>query len=216
VGTSARSENQTMAKANRSAETTLLVPVERIEHTILLIRGQKVLLDRSLATLYGVPVRQLNQAVKRNRNRFPPDFMFQLTWEETRALRSQSVILGPRAHLRFRPYAFTEHGAVMLAAVLSSPVAVQASVTVVRAFVRLRELLSSNEQFRRKLDEIERQLSDHDQKITVAFDAIRQLMDESQDEEETEAKRKKIGYHSERDLQASMTKPRPRAKGKDR
>jgi hypothetical protein len=190
-----------MPAKKRGSRSTSLVPVERVQRSILVVRGYKVLLDRDLSEIYAVPVKQLNQAVRRNIDRFPPDFMFQLTWEESRGLRSQIVTLEPGKHLRYRPFAFTEHGAVMLASVLNSPVAVQASIAVVRAFVRLRELLSSNEQFRRKLDDIEQRLSDHDEKLGVAFDAIRQLMDESEEAEAGKGK-PRIGYQTEAERQA--------------
>ena len=153
------------------------------------------MLDSDLAALYGVATKMLVRAMKRNAARFPPDFVFRLTGKEFQALRYHIGTSKPGSGgRRYAPYAFTEHGAVMIATVLNSPVAVQASIAVVRAFVRLRELLSTNEQFRRKLDEIERKLSDHDDKIAVAFDAIRQLMDEPESEAPP---RRRIGYESE-------------------
>jgi hypothetical protein len=187
-----------MANVKKAAKTTTdglrsVIPVERIERSILLIREQRVLLDLHLAALYGVPVKQLNQAVKRNADRFPADFMFQLTWDESRVVRSQIVTL-QRGHLRYQPHAFTEHGAVMLASVLKSDTAITVSIQVVRAFVRLRQMISSNEQMRRKLSRIERKLQDHDQHFAAVFDAIRQLMDE---EEGKAPKRPPIGYDTE-------------------
>src|SRR5512135_2771136 len=124
-----------------------LVPLEGIESKILQMRGRRVMLDRDLAGLYGVETRVLNQAVSRNKERFPDDFMFQLTLAEGKAvmaLRSQLVILKRGQNIKFRPYAFTEHGAVMLANVLRSPVAMRASIQVVRAFVRLRQMLATH------------------------------------------------------------------------
>jgi hypothetical protein len=152
-----------------------LVPVERIAGAIVLLRGHKVLLDSALAALYGVEVRTLNQAVRRNRERFPADFMLQLTTEEVARLRSQSVILkkGRGEHAKYRPYAFTEHGAVMLASVLSSPTAVETSVQIVRAFVRLRQMLGSNPELAQKLDALEKR---YDSQFRVVFQAIRELM----------------------------------------
>ncbi len=152
------------------------IPVHVVQSHILLVRGQKVILSADLASLYEVETRTLMQAVKRNAGRFPEDFMFQLNWEETRALRSQNVILESGGHFRFRPYAFTEHGAIMAASVLNSPRAVEVSVYVVRAFVKLRELLASNKELAKKLDELERKLSAHDKAIVQLVEAIRQLM----------------------------------------
>jgi hypothetical protein len=158
-----------------SKKSTALIPVERIQDSILIIRGQKVMLDRDLAQLYEVSTGRLNEAVKRNIERFPNDFMFQLTGEEMTNLISQFAISrwGGRRHL---PYVFTEHGAIMLASVLNSPRAVKASVYVVRAFVRLREFISSHGELARKLDELERKVAGHDSDIGTLFAAIRQLM----------------------------------------
>lgn len=171
---------------------------DEIERRILVLRGHKVLLDSDLATAYGVSVKQLNQAVRRNAERFPPDFMFRLSPEEMRALRSQIVTLDvPPArgrHRKYPPYAFTEHGAVMLSAVLHSPAAVQASIQVARAFVRLRQLILTSDKLRRKLARIETKLQDHDERFAVVFDAIRQLMDH----DDEEAARPLIGYETER------------------
>jgi len=150
-------------------------PVENISHSIMLIRGHRVLLDTALAALYGVASKALNQAVRRNRDRFPADFMFQLTAEETARLRSQSVTLdaGRGRHRKYRPYAFTEQGVAMLSGVLRSRAAVRVNVEIMRAFVRLRRILDSNAELARKLDELERR---HDGQFRTVFDAIRQLM----------------------------------------
>lgn len=153
------------------------VPSERIAHSILLLRGQKVLLDADLAELYGVETRVLVQAVKRNLERFPEDFMFQLDAEEAAALRSQSVISNAgRGGRRYAPYAFTEQGVAMLSSVLSSPQAIAVNIEVMRAFVRLREVLAGNKELAGKLVELERKLKGHDQAIAGILDAIRQLM----------------------------------------
>jgi phage regulator Rha-like protein len=163
-----------------------LVPVERIERAILSIRGEKVMLDSDLAQLYSVPTKVLNQAVKRNLNRFPPDFMFQLTKTEKAQVVTNCDHL---IHLKFSsnlPYAFTEHGALMLANVLNSERAAQTSVQVVRAFVRLRQMLASNAELARKLDAMEKK---YDAQFKVVFDAIRQLMSPP------EPKRREIGFH---------------------
>src|SRR3989475_5132743 len=151
-----------------------LIPTEQIERAIFLIRGHKVMLDADLARLYGVTVGRLNEAVKRNIERFPSDFMFQLTFQELRGLRSQIAISKKgRGGRRYAPYAFTEHGAIMAANVLNSGRAVQASVQVVRAFVKLRQMLASNAELARKLDELEKK---YDRQFKIVFEAIRQLM----------------------------------------
>src|SRR3989338_4316282 len=150
-----------------------LVPMERIERAIFVIRGQKVMLDADLAELYGVLTKVLNQAVKRNKERFPIDFMFQLTKEEKDEVVTNCDHL---KRLRFSPtlpHAFTEHVAIMLATILNSPVAVQASIQVVRAFVKLREILATHKDLARKLNEMEKK---YDAQFKVVFDAIRQLM----------------------------------------
>ena len=161
---------------SRSADTQL-VPVEQVEKLIHLARGEKVLLDSDLATLYGVTTGNLNKAVKRNRQRFPSDFMFQLSDEEAAGLIFQSGISKQRGgRRRSLPYAFTEQGVAMLSSVLRSERAVQVNVAIMRAFVGLRRMLSANEDLARKLGELERRLEGHDQAIRSLFDAIRQLM----------------------------------------
>jgi len=160
-----------------TTEIQAIVPAGRIESRIFLIRGCKVMLDSDLAVLYQVNTKRLNEQVKRNRERFPEDFTLQLTPEETGTLRSQFATSNRRrGGRRYRPYAFTEHGAVMLASVLNSPVAVQASIQVVRAFIRLREITSTHEELRRKLTEQEKRIEGHDDHIAALFEAIRQLM----------------------------------------
>ncbi len=147
--------------------------LQRIENVIRLIRGEKVILDKELAQLYGTDTRTLIQAVKRNLQRFPEDFMFRLTAEELGRLRSQIVISKGRGGRRYMPYAFTEHGAIMAANVLNSKRAVRASVQVVRAFVKLRQMVISNTELAHKLSELEQK---YDQQFKVVFQAIRQLM----------------------------------------
>jgi len=156
----------------------LLIPVERIGRAILLIRGQKVMLDRDLAELYGVPTKVLNQAVRRNRTRYPEDFMFQLSPEEFADWRSQIVTSNPAAKmgLRRKPYAFTEHGVAMLSSVLNSERAIEVNIAIMRAFVRLREILATHKDLARKLEDLERKLGQHDQHFQIVFEAIRQLM----------------------------------------
>jgi len=152
-----------------------LVPVERIEGAILLMRDKKVMLDADLASLYGVDTRVLVQAVKRNLDRFPADFMFQLSKEEVDFLRSQIVTLkrGRGQHSKYLPYAFTEQGVAMLSSVLHSPRAIQVNIEIMRAFVRLRRMLASHAELARKLDALEKK---YDVQFKAVFDAIRQLM----------------------------------------
>jgi hypothetical protein len=155
-------------------KATMLVPSEqRIEQAILLIRGQKVMLDADLADLYAVETKVLLQAVKRNRRRFPFDFMFQLTKEEFRNLRSQFVTSSLWGGRRYHPYAFTEQGVAMLSSVLHSDRAVEVNIEIMRAFVRLRQMLAGHKELARKVDELERK---YDAQFKVVFDAIRQLM----------------------------------------
>jgi hypothetical protein len=164
-----------------------LVPVERIERAILLIRGRKVMLDADLASLYGVETRVLVQAVRRNLGRFPEDFMFQLSKEEVDFLRSQIVTLkrGRGQHSKYLPYAFTEQGVAMLSSVLRSPRAIQVNIEIMRAFVRLRQMLASHAELARKLDALEQK---YDVQFKAVFDAIRQLM------VPPEPKRRPIGF----------------------
>lgn len=156
----------------KSAE--VMVPVERIERIILLIRGEKVILDADLASLYGVTTKRFNEQIRRNEGRFPVDFMFQLTAEEFANLRSQFATSSSRwGGRRYPPYAFTEHGAIMAANVLNSERAVAASVMVVRTFVRLRQLLSSHAELAQQLKEMEKR---YDSQFKEVFTAIRALM----------------------------------------
>ncbi len=166
-----------------------MVSTQEIEKLIRLIRGQKVMLDADLAELYGVQTRVLVQAVKRNSSRFPADFMFLLSNAEAKALRSQSVISkkgsGGR---RYLPFVFTEQGVAMLSSVLNSDRAVEINIHIMRAFVRLREMIASNKDLARKLDALERKLASHDVHIQSLFEAIRQLM------APPEPKKRKIGF----------------------
>ena len=168
----------------------LLISIEKVERCIFLIRRQKVMLDSDLARIYGVTTTRLNQQVQRNLDRFPSDFMFHLTQEEFDSLMLQSATSNARrGGRRKRPYAFTEHGAIMLATVLNSPIAVRASLQVVRAFVRLREMLASNVALAHKLDELERTLEGHDHAIRNLFKTLRQLLNPPR------PKRRPIGFH---------------------
>jgi phage regulator Rha-like protein len=163
--------------------TLLRMPKRRVtqafavESRILSLRHQRVILDADIAELYGVPVKVLNQQVKRNRHRFPPDFVFQLNAKEHEVLRSQIVTSKEgRGGRRYAPYAFTEHGAIMAATVLNSERAVQMSVFVVRAFVRLREMLATNRRLAGKMDELENRLDTHDSVIQELIENIKELM----------------------------------------
>jgi phage regulator Rha-like protein len=148
-----------------------------VESRILLLRHHRVILDADIAKLYGVPVKRLNEQVKRNQERFPFDFMFQLTEKEQRSLRSQiATSKKSRGGRRYTPYAFTEHGAIMTATVLNSKRAVQMSVFVVRAFVRLREMLATNRRLAGKLYELENRLDSHDSVILDLLGAMKELM----------------------------------------
>ena len=160
------------------ADKKLTAPVAQIESRILFIRGQKVMLDTDLAELYGVEIRRLNEQVRRNIERFPEDFMFQLSEKEFESLRSQIATLktGRGQHRKYPPYAFTEHGAIMAATILNTPRATEVSVYVVRAFVRLRETLAAHKGLAAKLEELERKVGAHDRAIAELIDAIRQLM----------------------------------------
>ena len=167
---------------------TQIIPGERIEKAIYLIRGEKVMLDRDLASLYEVETGALNRAVKRNLQRFPQDFMFQLTTEESEFLRCQiGISKKGRGGRRFLPYVFTEQGVAMLSSVLNSERAILVNIEIMRAFVKLRQLLASNAELSRRLNELE---SKYDKQFRVVFDAIRQLM-------ATPARgRKEIGFRS--------------------
>ena len=152
-------------------------PVADIAQAIVFLRGQRVLLDADLATLYDVTTKRFNEQVKRNLDRFPEDFMFQLTEEEFAALRSQFATSNVgRGGRRYLPYAFTEHGAIMAATILNSPRATEVSVYVVRAFVQLRNLLASNKEVMRRLTELGHKVSSHDQAIAGLINAISDLM----------------------------------------
>jgi hypothetical protein len=166
------------------------VPIDNVESAIYLVRGQRVMLDSDLAAIYGTSTMRLNEQVRRNRQRFPADFAFQLTPDEFKPLISQIAISKKgRGGRRKLPWAFTEHGAIMLASVLNSPIAVQASVRVVRAFVRLREMVAANAQLAARLKDLERRLDSHDEAIVELFAVLKRLL-----EPEVKPKRE-IGFH---------------------
>lgn len=152
-----------------------LIQPEQIEQVILLIRGQRVMLDRDLAALYGVETKNLNKAVQRNLDRFPEDFMFQLTAEEAECLRFQFGTLKRGQHFKYLPRVFTQEGVSMLSSVLRSPRAIQVNIAIMRVFVRLRETLALHKELAHKLAELERKIEGHDSSIRTLFDAIREL-----------------------------------------
>jgi hypothetical protein len=167
-----------------------VIPRERIEQSIYLIRGHKVMLDADLASLYGVPTKRLNEAVKRNRKRFPSDFMFRLTVAESVRLRSQIATSKPgRGGLRYVPYVFTENGVAMLSSVLNSDKAIRVNIEIMRVFTRLRELLSSHADLIRRLDNIEKK---YDKQFRIVFDTIRELISPPE-----EPPKPPIGFRSE-------------------
>jgi hypothetical protein len=192
---------------------TTLILVDQIELLIHEFRGQKVILDSDLAMLYGVETKALNRAVKRNPERFPDDFMFQLTDEEFDSLRCQSGTSNiRRGGRRYLPYTFTEHGAFMAASVLNSPQAIEVGVFVVRAFVKLRQFILAHKELASKLDQLERKVGSHDEAIKQLVTAIRQLMTPA-----PTAPKKQIGFHATRDSAKEQTEPsKPTASVKPR
>ncbi len=191
-----------------------LVPIERVESLILLIRGRKVMLDRDLAELYGVETRALNQAVKRNKERFPPDFMSPLTRDEIMRI-SQSVTSSPRAkRLKFSKNVnvFSEHGVAMLSSVLNSPRAIQVNIEIMRTFARLRTMLAAHKELAWRLDELENK---YDKQFAVVFAAIRELM-EPPEEPPEESPKGRIGFRAERDRASKSRTPTHRSRGRPR
>jgi hypothetical protein len=176
----------------RAFESQMTSPreIQTVENTIHLVRGHRIMLDSDLAAIYGVSTMRLNEQFRRNNKRFPSDFAFQLTREEFTDLISQSAISKKgRGGRRTLPWVFTEHGAIMLASVLNSDVAIEASVRVVRAFVRLREMVSANAELGAKFAQLERRLDSHDDAIAQLFAAIRELLAPPPE------KKREIGFH---------------------
>ena len=167
----------------------VVLPIEQIDSIILFVRGLKVILDRDLAQLYGVTTGNLNKAVKRNIDRFPNDFMFQLAPEEYKSLRFQFGILKKGHHSKYLPYAFTEQGVAMLSSVLNSKRAIEVNIAIMRAFVKLREMLATHKELAHKLSDLEQRLEKHDDHIQTIFEAIRQMMATSD-----KKGKKKIGF----------------------
>ncbi len=193
--------------------------IANLESAIHLIRGQRVMLDSDLAMIYGVTTKRLNEQLKRNRLRFPPDFAFQLTVQEFRNLKSRIATSSLRSQFgtssshggkRKLPLVFTEHGTLMFASVLNSEIAVQASVRVVRAFVRLREMVAANAQLAVKLEELERRFDSHDDAIANLFATLKQLL------EPPEApKRREIGFHVREEAARYRVRKAPRIKNRN-
>ena len=170
----------------------MIIPDEVVMSKIYLIRNRKVMLDNDLAELYEVETRRLNEQVKRNINRFPDDFMFQLTKQEFENLKSQ-IVTSSWGGRRKLPYAFTEHGVLMLSSVLNSDRAIKVNIHIMRIFTRLREMLLTHKDIIEKLSQIERTLADHDKKILLIFEYIRQL-EKSKQQQEDQTNRKRIGF----------------------
>jgi hypothetical protein len=210
-----------MAK-DRKPATSTLVPIERIQRAIYLLRREKVMLDADLAAPYGVETGALKRAVRRNANRFPSDFMFQLSPEEVEILRCQiGISSSGHGGRKYLPYAFTEQGVAMLATVLHSERAVQVNIAIMRAFVQLRQVLAGHTELARKLEELEQQIEGHDTAIRSLFDAIRQLMAPSEPgnlpgEIGFHVKENPVPYRIRRETHSSgkrCARPRPRTSG---
>ena len=182
-----------MPHTNKLTSSSLAVSVQLIERRIYLIRGHKVMIDVDLAELYGVPTKRLNQQVQRNRKRFPEDFMFQLTRVEAENLRLQfATSRSSHGGRRSLPYVFTEQGVAMLSSVLNSDQAIEVNITIMRAFVKLRQMLESNEELNRKFAAVIRKLSIHDKYFKVVFDELKRLT------EQPTSSRKQIGFKADR------------------
>lgn len=174
---------------------SIIIPDERIENKIFLMRGKKVMFDSDLAVLYGVSTKRLNEQVRRNKKRFPSDFMFQLNKEEIeiwqlQSLRSQIATLKRGQHRKYAPYVFTEQGVAMLSSVLNSDRAIQVNIQIMRTFTKLREMIAGNQQLRVKIEQIEKK---YDKNFKVVFDTLRQLLDDGKDKSVN-----KIGFNVEK------------------
>ena len=170
-------------------ESKSVVPVGKIENCILLIKGEKVIIDADLAEFYGVPTKRLNEQVKRNKDRFPHDFTFQLSPDEKTEVVANCDHLENLKYSRALPYAFTEHGAIMAAGVLNTSRAIEVSVFIVRAFVKVRQMVAGHKDLQRKIAQIERRLTDHDEQIIELVNLIKQLLNP-----EPPPKKRRIGY----------------------
>lgn len=183
-----------MSKTKQSVKRSeVLVPVEIIQRKIFLIRGHKVMFDRDLAELYGVETRRLNEQVKRNIKRFPLDFMFQLTKQEAKDWMSQIAISNKeKMGIRKMPRVFTEQGVAMLSSILNSDQAIEVNIQIMRVFVKIKEMLASHKDLAHKIEDLERKLGEHDKRIILIFDAIKQMMSGS--EAQDSYRRTKIGF----------------------
>lgn len=168
---------------------TVVVKAGKIEQRILLIRGEKVIIDSDLAEFYGVTTKRLNEQVKRNKDRFPEDFMFQLSKEEKAEVVANCDHLSKLKYSKTLPYAFTEHGTIMAANMLNSKTAIEMSIFLVRAFVKLRETISQHKELARKINQLEHKLTDHDGQIQILIQAIRQLINP-----DPPPKKRRIGF----------------------
>jgi hypothetical protein len=184
--------------------------IANLESAIHLIRGRRVMLDSDLAAIYGTSTMRLNERFKRNRKRFPDDFAFVLTREEFTNLISQNAISRSHGGRRTLPVAFTEYGAIMLASALNSEIAVQASVRIVRAFIRLREMVAANVQLAAKLKELERRFDSHDEAIANLFATLKQLLEPSE-----APKRREIGFHVREEAARYRVRKAPRIKNRN-
>jgi hypothetical protein len=181
-------------------EKTSLIPVEHVQNSILLIRGQKVILDADLAQLYGTTTKRLNEQVRRNPDRFPGDFMYKLSGDEFTKLKKKFEARGMSGHWgkkRYPPYAFTEHGAIMAAGLINTEIAIEVSIYVVRAFVRLRQIFQTHEDLACKLDALEKK---YDAQFSAVFEVIRQLM------APPKPKKKQVGFHWDKKKPAAKKK----------
>lgn len=183
-----KQQDYILMRSNKS-----IIPVGKIEQRILMIRGEKVIIDADLAEFYGVTTKRLNEQVKRNKNRFPQDFMFQLNGDEKSEVVAKCDHLEKLKFSKTQPYAFTEHGAIMAASVLNSPQATEVSIFIVRAFVKMREAISEQKELIRKISQIERHLSSHDEQISAIIKAIKQLM-----QPEPVPKKRRIGFDTKK------------------
>ena len=170
-----------------------IVPIGKIEKRILLIRGEKVIVDADLARFYGVPTKRLNEQVKRNKARFPKDFMFQLSAEEKSGVVANCDHLEKLKYSKSLPFAFTEHGAIMASSVLNSQKAIEVSVYIVRAFVKIRQVIAEHKEVSRRIALIENRLADHDEQIIELIKAIKQLL-----KPDPPPKKRRIGFHADK------------------